>query len=220
MKKKIIIFGVGGTCLDILNILLEYKKLIDNSIEFLGFLDDDEKKLNFNFYGYEVIGKMEDAKKFINNDSVFFINGIGSAKSYKLREKVIEKLDIPLDRYFSIIHPKAFVSSFSKIGNGSVIFANCTIGVNVKIGNHVLILPNSTINHDSVIGDYSIITSQVSISGNVKLGKSCYIGTSTSIRENIVINDYSLIGMGSNVVTDIEQDSVYYGNPAKKIRKN
>jgi len=216
MKKKVIIFGAGGTCLDILDTLLEINKQNNDCFDFIGFLDDDEKKIGTKFLGYNVIGKIINYKYFLQDKSIFFINGIGSPKSYKIRKKIIKNLDIPEERFLTIIHPKAYISSFSQIGYGSVIFANVTIGVNVQIGNHVLILPNTVVNHDTKIGDYTLIASNVSISGNVKIGENCYIGTGSCIKENISISSFSLVGMSSNVINDVEENSIVFGNPARK----
>ncbi|MFN3412427.1 MAG: hypothetical protein ACK4YF_09745, partial [Exilispira sp.] len=131
MKKKIIIFGVGGTCLDIVEIILRNNKLSNNQYEFIGFLDDNKDKIGKYFLDYPVLGNIEKANYFLNDPSIFFINGIGSSKSYRIRKKIFDKLKISLDRYISLIDPNAVISNFSKIGYGSIIFPNSVIGVNV-----------------------------------------------------------------------------------------
>ena len=75
------------------------------------------------------------------------------------------------------------------------------------------------ISHDDIIGDYTCITGGVCISGGVKIGKSCYLGTNCSIKENLKIGSYSMIGMGSNVLQDVPDNSIFVGNPAKFLRK-
>ncbi len=81
-----------------------------------------------------------------------------------------------------------------------------------------MILANSVINHDNLVNDYTIITSSVSISGGVEIGKSCYLGSNSSFIDNIKVGDYSLIGIGSNVLSDVKENSIMIGNPARFLR--
>lgn len=80
------------------------------------------------------------------------------------------------------------------------------------IGNQIIILPNSIISHDNIIGDFTSIAGVVCISGSVTVGESCYLGTNCSIIQNVSIGRNSLIGMGSTVLHNIENNSVYIGN--------
>jgi len=58
---------------------------------------------------------------------------------------------------------KKYSSYRERFKNGAnwyrnVIFQNVTIASNVKIDNHIVILPNSIVSHDDIIGDYTCIT--------------------------------------------------------------
>ena len=209
--KKIIIFGTGGNSIDILDTINEIN-LIEKKYQFLGFLDDDHSKHNNIICDYKVLGSINQSKLF---SDVFFINGIGNSKNFVTKHKIIEKSLVNPDRFETIIHPSSSVSRFSKIGIGSVIFQNVTVCSNVEIGSHVAILPNSVISHDVKIKNYSTIAGGVCISGNSVIGESTYIGTNSSIRENLSIGNKCLIGMSSNVLNDIDNNKVYFGNPAK-----
>lgn len=215
MTKKIIIFGTGGNCIDILDTIndINAKKV---TYDCIGFLDDNSEKWGKTYWGTTVLGPLSIANEYIND--CFFINGIGSERNFFLKETIISNTNIPLERFETIIHPTASVSNFSKIGKGTVVFQNVTITSNVHIGNHVVILPNSVISHDDIIKDYTCIASGVNISGEVTIGKSCYLGTNSSFIGDITVGDYSLIGMGSNVLSDVKENSVMVGNPAKYLR--
>jgi len=213
--KKIIILGTGGNCIDILDTINEVN-LISPQYDCIGFLDDNPDNLGKMYYGVKVLGPLKMAKEITQT---FFVNGIGSPMNFWKKENIIEKTEIPLDNFETIIHPTASVSKMTKIGKGVVIFQNVTITSNVKIGNHVIILPNSVISHDADIGDYTCIAGGVCISGGTKVGKSCYLGTKSSIIGNVNIGDNCLIGMGSNVLKDVEGNSVVVGNPSVFKRK-
>lgn len=81
-----------------------------------------------------------------------------------------------------------------------------------KIGSRVVIGHYSTIGHDSIIGDLVKIINAF-ICGFVEVGDSTFIGPGVTIRNRIKIGRNCLIGMGSNVVKDIPDNVVAYGNP-------
>lgn len=215
--KEIIILGTGGSSRDILDIINDINKLKrDIAYKCLGFLDDDESKIGEKIGGLKVLGNLNSAKNYKN---FVFINGIGSPANFFLKEKIIKKTTIPLDRFETIIHPTASVSKSAKIGKGTVISQNATICSNVQIGNHTIILPNVVISHDDIIGDYTCVASAACISGGVNIGKLCYIGANSTLKENIKVDDFCLIGIGSVVLEDVPETSVVVGNPAKFLRQ-
>lgn len=214
--KKIIILGVGGNCIDILDTIND----INESLRELpyvvkGFLDDDETKWGKDIQGIKVLGGLETAHKYPDN---FFINGIVSPSYFYKKEDLIAKTHLSIEKFETIVHPSAHVSKLSQLGQGTVVFQHVTVNSGVKIGHHVMVLPNSVISHDCIIDDYATIASGVCVSGNVKIGRSCYIGSNSSIKENVVIHDNSLIGMGSVVLNDVPEKSIFAGLPAKFIR--
>ncbi len=208
--KNIIILGTGGNSIDILDAINEIN-LISKKYNCIGFLDDDISKKGSNIFGVEVLGSINDSNKF---SDTYFINGIGNSRNFISKQNVIKRSLVEPSRFETIIHPSSSVSSFSKIGKGSVIFQNVTVCSNVDIGNHVAVLPNSIISHDVKIKDYSTIAGGVCISGNSVIGESSYIGTNSSIRENLSIGNKCLIGMSSNILSNVDDNTVCFGNPA------
>ena len=92
-----------------------------------------------------------------------------------------------------IPHPMGIV-----IGDGVVIGRDCTIYQNVTIGKK-----NGNLNNEY---DYPTIGNNVTIfSGSVIVGK-------------IYIGDNSIIAANSVVTSDVEENSIYAGIPARKIK--
>lgn len=89
----------------------------------------------------------------------------------------------------------------------------------LSIGNHVRITHGVIIlTHDyswSVMKklDGSILGAQ----SPVKIGNNVFIGMNSVITRGVSIGDNVIIGAGSVVTKDCESNSVYAGNPAKKI---
>lgn len=211
--KKIIILGASGGCLDVLGLIEDVNKT-KKKYNILGFLDDKLKTIK-GIKNYKVLGKFSEIRKFDNN--ICFATAIGNNSNFTKIEKIIKGLKIKKKRFPKLIHPKAQVSKYSKIGDGTIIYQNCTIGINVRIGDFVNILPNTVVNHDCDIGDYCKLNTMCNLAGSVKIDKSCYIGSGTNIRENLKIGKNNLIGMSSVILKSfVKKNQLIYGSPAKK----
>jgi sugar O-acyltransferase (sialic acid O-acetyltransferase NeuD family) len=218
MMRKIIILGAVGNCFDILDTINDINRNSNESqYQCLGFLDDNQERWGKEFYGVPVLGGLDIAEQF---KDAFFINGIGSPTTYMVKKTIIAKTKIANERFATIIHPTAAVSSMAQLGNGVVVFQNTTITSNAHIGDHVVILPNTVVSHDCHVGQYSCIAGGVIISGNVSIGESCYLGANCSIKEGVVIGSQCLIGIGCVVIQNIEKGSVVVGNPSRKLRSS
>lgn len=134
-----------------------------------------------------------------------------------VRNEVVKKLPTQT-KYFTFIHPSAFIGTDSQIGDGSFIGMYSIVTTNIKIGKHSLLNRCNQIGHDTQIGDYCSIMPGAVISGNCFIGNNCYFGTNSSIRENIKITDNVIIGLNSGVVKNINESGVYGGTPIKKIK--
>ncbi len=217
MTKKIIILGTGGNCIDILDTINDMN-VVDRATTYVcaGFLDDNKDNWGKEFRGVRVLGPLDSAS---SHQDCLFVNGIGSPLNFWMKKEIISITKIPDDRFETIIHPSASISSMARLGRGTVVFQNVTITSNVQVGNHVIILPNSVISHDDFIGDYTCVAGGVCISGNVTIGHSCYLGINSALKGNIKIGNDCLVGMGSVVIDSVADNSVVVGNPAKYLRK-
>lgn len=206
MKQKLLLFPFNGNAVEALD-------SVGDAFEVIGFVDDETQKQGKSSFGYYVysrkaISKYKEAK---------ILAVPGSPSSYLLRKKIISGLNIPDERFASIIHPSACISEFAEIGFNNLIMAGVVISAMASIGDHVCILPNTVIHHDSSIGDYSLIGGNVVVAGHTKIGKNCYIGSGSNIINNISIGNNVLVGLGGNVIKSIEDNKKVAGNPAKEI---
>lgn len=118
-------------------------------------------------------------------------------------------------RTATLIHPKAVVSKFARIDEGSVVAPGAVVSPGATIGKHCLINYNATIGHDCSIGDLSVISPNAAVSGWVKTGKQIYVGAGAQVRERQEIGDRVVIAMGASVVCDIPADHIAIGVPAR-----
>jgi acetyltransferase-like isoleucine patch superfamily enzyme len=106
----------------------------------------------------------------------------------------------------------------------------CQHHKNLKLGNSVDIGAFTYINAKKgvTMGDYVQIGSHCSIysistidnkEGNIILKKNCRVGTHSVVMPGVTIGENAVIGAFSFVNTDIPDNTLAYGIPAKKIRK-
>lgn len=192
---------------------LEALDCIQGKFEFMGFIDDTKEKQGANRYGFNVYGR----EILKNYPKAKLLAVPGSPASYKVRDKIINDFNSDIERFVTLIHPKASVSPLASIGKNVLIMAGVVITSNAVIEDHVCILPNSVVHHDSVIKKYSLIGANVSVAGSVEIGEHCYIGSGTRIINGISIGAGSLLGLGSNVIRPVPANSKMAGNPARAL---
>jgi sugar O-acyltransferase (sialic acid O-acetyltransferase NeuD family) len=212
MMQRLLILGAGGSALDVLDIV-EAINALRPTWDPIGILDDS-RSLGSRHLGLEILGQLRDAPKFAG---CVFVNTIGSDKSYRDRPEILASTGVSRDRFATLVHPSASVSSRACLGLGVVVNPAVVIGGAVFIGDHVTICPGCILGHESSIGPYSILAPGAVISGLVEVEPSCYIGAAAVIRQKLRIGKGSLIGMGAAVIRDVGSGECVVGNPARSI---
>ena len=114
------------------------------------------------------------------------------------------------------------------IGNNNIIREFTTIHLPTKIkkktiiGNNCNLMTMSHIAHDCIIEDDVVFSNNVTLGGNTHVMKKAQLGFNTIVHQNQVIGSFVMIGMGTIVTRKIKvlPGFVYFGNSAKKIKKN
>ena len=187
-SKDLLIVGSGGhaeACIDVID---DEKKF-----SIIGLLD---KKHNKVFDKYEVISDLKNFEKLKKISKNIFI-AIGHIKNPKIRINIYKKLKKYDFSFPKILSPRATISNYCEIGDGTIIMHGAFIGPNVKIGKNCIINTNAHVEHGSVIGDNSHISTSAVLNGNVKVGSEAFIGSGSIIREGLIVPNKSFIKMGT-----------------------
>ncbi len=196
-----IIIGAGNLGKHIIDQLTQ-----DNYIGELAFFDEACNNASI----YEKFQIIHDWQDFYNRlettDNSFFI-AIGNPRK---RERIFRKIIGGI--YTSVISKHAnIISTYSQIGDGSLIQPGCCISHNVRIGKSNIIHANSLIGHDVFIDDFVSIGSNVNILKGVDVGKYSIISPNCLIMDNVKIGKNVFIEPGVVVRNDVpDNETIEY----------
>lgn len=209
--KKICIYGAGGFGAEVLCCIIDTLGISpDEAGKYACFMTDDAFFNEQELMGIEVIRR----SSFLP-DVYSVLIAVGDPAA---RKKIVASMPPETD-YASLIHPRALVSKWVELGEGSIVTAGSILTCNISIGKHAHLNLNTTIGHDCRIGDFFTTAPGANISGKCTFGEAVYVGTNAAVKQGIGICDHVTIGMGGVVVKDIKEPGVYIGNPLKKLEK-
>ena len=128
-----------------------------------------------------------------------------------------------LNQYGVPILPQIINKLFIRLLFGCQVSLGAKIGKNVILGNGGL---GIVIHRDSVIGDNVYISPNVTIAGTTKklgaakIGKNTLISTGARLLGPVTIGENCVIGANAVVISDIPDNSLAVGLPAKIIKND
>jgi acetyltransferase-like isoleucine patch superfamily enzyme len=200
--RDLLILGTGVHCAEMAEIV-ERVNRVTPTWNLLGFVATNDQRVGERLNGYPVLGPPDRLADFPEACLV-------SDHAWPH--------PVPRERLVTVIDPQAFVSRTATIGAGCVVYPNCFVGLNARIGDNVFCLSGSVINHDDVLEDRVVVASSVCLAGSVHVETGCYLGQACTVRQYLRIGRGSLIGMGAVVVRDVPPNSVIVGNPGRRLR--
>lgn len=214
--KKLVILGGSG-----IGMIASSIAETNGDYEVAGFLNDvvEVGKEIGKYKKIPVIGKTEDLPALLRKgDTYVFIAYVGLQNEKQTYEK-IASLEIPDDRFASLIHPTAIIpKGYAGLGKGVLVAPLAQMSPDSTLSDNCLMLANSFLGHDSFMDRFAHLATNSVVGANVRVGKAVHVGSNATVREKVSIGDYALIGAGSMVLTDVPENSVVVGNPAKVLK--
>ncbi|WLR52978.1 acetyltransferase [Bacillus tianshenii] len=207
--KKIVLLGSGGHCKVIQDIVKA-----GGEYELFGLLDDKET-------GHVVkdgihYAPISFAHELLESDcDVRLVISIGNNR---IRKKIAEKLNLPNEKYATLVHPSAVLGSNVTIGAGAVVMPGAMINADSKVGKHNIVNTRSVIEHDNLLEDYVHLSPNASAAGGVTIAEGTHVGIGASIIPGIHIEEWTVIGAGAAVVHNLPAYCTAAGVPAKPIK--
>lgn len=211
--KDIAIYGAGGLGREIACLLRLINENQREQWNLIGFFDDGKEKGDDNGYGV-ILGGMDDLNSYPKNLSIAI--AIGTPKTLKI---LVEKIHNPNISFPNIIAPNVlfFDRVSTSMGKGNIITYGCRLSCNTHLGDFNVLNGCVSLGHDASIGNYNVLMPEARLSGEVHVGDLNLLGGRCFIAQQIKIGSNTTIGAGSIVLRRTKDNSLYLGNPAKKI---
>lgn len=206
----LIIVGAGGFGRELLQYARDAQER-DSEIRIKGFLDDEPTRLDES--GGDVgVGIVGDTYSYEVREHDRFLVSVGDPA---LRQTLAERLARRRARFFTLIHPTAYVAATARIGAGCIIGPFANIGSFAQIGEHVLVNLYAAAGHDTRIGAYSAFSPYAVANGGSSVGVKVFFGTHAVVTPSASVGDDCKIAAGAVVYKDVPVGSLASGNPAK-----
>ena len=157
-----------------------------------------------------------DVSTFLKKSTEFdgVLIAIGNCEFRWIEFSKIKNLTTPV---ITLKHPNAYVSQYSKLGNGTVVLAGSVVNTDAVIGDACIINVGATVDHDCIVGNSVHIAPGAHISGGVTIGDASWIGVGSAIKQGVCIGKNVMVGAGAIVISDIPDNATVIGNPARTV---
>ncbi len=216
MSKKVIIIGGEGNGGVIASCIEDNRRRFgDLEWEVAGFVNDYEKEV----CGYHVLGGTGDVQKLLENPEYYFMWGIHMIGRNILTEKVFRKVNIPQERFATIIHKTAFIAESAVLEPGVFVMSNCYVGPQSRIGQCSLMMANSLIGHNTTVGPLCHFSVGSITSSYITIGTCSDVTLGAKVLEKRNIGNFAVAGAASLVTHDIPDYEIHVGTPAKFLKR-
>lgn len=195
-----------------------HSKVIEDSINASGNQVvaklDDKYESTFQTGPY-LKGPLSAMKQVLKDDRKVII----SIGNNKVRQKIVERLQLNETDYGVVIHPNAIISPTARIGFGTVIMPKAVVNADSIIGSHVILNTGSIVEHDCQINHYVHISPSAVLTGGVIINEGTQVGANSTVNPLVEVGKWSIIGAGSVVIRDIPDHVTVVGVPTKVNKK-
>lgn len=203
--KKLIIYGAG----DIGKFLAYNPDLFGERYEIFGFVDDDPAKKGGTLCGLPVFG-MEHLDAAAPQPPYAVI----AVSSPAAKRAIAEKLRPYVAGFPNFIAKCSWISRATSLGEGVIIFPNCSVEHETTVGSFVTVNAGCTIGHNVELGQYANLSPGVHLAGFTRVGEGANLGIGCCTRQGVRIGARSVAGGQAMLIGDVADDSVAVGVPA------
>lgn len=211
--EELLLIGIGGFGRETADAV----RAVNSNVptwDLLGFLDDDRGRHGTVVSGLPVLGPIEMVHE---RPDVLVAICTGRPDNYVSRRMIAQRLALGSERYATIIHPTAAISSSSRVGPGSVLLAHVDLTADVVIGRHVAVMPQVVLTHDCQVDDWATLAAGVRVGGSCHIAEEAYIGSGVCLREGTTVGRRALVGMAAVVLEDVPEERLWFGAPARDM---
>jgi sugar O-acyltransferase (sialic acid O-acetyltransferase NeuD family) len=122
-------------------------------------------------------------------------------------------------RFATVVHPSAYVSPSTTLGEGVYIGPRAAISPSCRIGNHVIVLQGVNVGHHAEIGDFSSLMMGANVAGSTRIGEATYIATGAVVIDHVDVGSHAVVAAGAVVAADVPDRVQVMGVPARIVKE-
>lgn len=214
--RPLLLLGAGGLTRETLELVAAVNAADGQAPAWrvLGILDDDAATHGTVVGGVPVLGPTAAVH---DHPGALVAACVASPHRPLGRLQLTARLDLPAERWATLVHPTAVVPGSATIGHGSILHATTVLTADVTLGAHVVAMPAVVLTHDDVVGDGATFGAGVRLAGGVRVEEAAYLGAGALVREHVVVGRGAVVGMGAVVTTPVPAGEVWVGVPARPL---
>ena len=166
---RLAIVGAGGYGRLALDVLL----VGGFEASILGFYDDAHAALPEKVRGFPVLGDVDVLKSMLSVEAVHVVVAITENRA---RLRVANSIRALGARFFTAIHPMAYVSAEADVGDGSVVVAGAVVHPDAAVGSHCYVGPGAVVDRDAVVGAGAWISAGAVVGPGAGVGVRALLG--------------------------------------------
>jgi sugar O-acyltransferase (sialic acid O-acetyltransferase NeuD family) len=213
MAQRIAIFGAGGFGREVLQLIQDINAQAD-TWNCAGFLVDRGSSGPAEVAGLPVLGDIE---WLAAHPDVQVVVAVGSSAA---RRRIVERIRARcVNRFATLVHPRAWVGGRVQLGAGSIVCAGALLTTDIRIAQHVHVNIGCTIGHDAELADFVTLNPSVNVSGNVRIHEGSEVGTGSVIIPGQTVGSWAIVGAGTVVTREVPANVTAVGAPARVIKE-
>ena len=206
--EELIIVGAGGFGREVMQYTQDAFAHNPN-VRIKGFLDDNPDSLANHTLAFQILGNTSD---YVIQENDRFIVALGNPEIY---QTLVERLARRGAKFFTLVHPLAYVAPTAKLGQGCMIAPFAVVGPFAVLEDHVSLNVYASVGHDTHVESYCVLTPYAVINGYVTLEQRVFLGTQAIVLAGKRVGKGSKISAGAVAYRNIPANSLVVGNPGK-----
>jgi len=152
----------------------------------IGFYDDAHAELPDKVRGIPVFGDIGTLKSMLSVEAVHVVVAITDNAT---RLRIANSIRGLGARFFTAVHPAAYVSAEAVVGDGSVLAAGAVVHPNSAVGSHCYVGAQAVVDRDAVIGAGVWVSTGAVVGPGARVGVRAVLGQNSSVGRKAVVED-------------------------------
>ena len=207
-----VIFGAGSYG----KVYLHY--LRDSGVNVVGFLDHNEAMHGTRVLGLSVLGGSEALQSVKDSGVVNLYCSIGNNAVRSRVNRLARELGLVTPNF---VHRTAVLDSLLTPNLGIYILPCSVIMPFVDVHSDVMISTGVKVPHHSTLKEGVFLSAGVTVGANMCICERAYVGSGATLVTGkcMTVGTGAIIGAGAVVISDVPENAVFAGVPAKMIKK-